>query len=73
MRWTGYSHHRADHGGASSDKNVVRIGHEETRRLLLRDNDPARLAAADVYTANTTFSIMESMRLDLGYGSQVHP
>src|SRR5438034_7535390 len=39
-----YSHHHADHGGASSlfDKNVTRIGHEETRRLLLRDDDPAR-------------------------------
>ena len=31
-----YSHHHADHVGASSlfDKNVTRIGHEETRRLL---------------------------------------
>src|SRR6266702_4699797 len=39
-----YSHHHADHAGASSlfDKNVVPIGHDETRRLLLRDNDPAR-------------------------------
>ncbi len=39
-----YSHHHADHAGASSlfDKNVTRIGHEETRRLLLRDDDPAR-------------------------------
>ncbi len=39
-----YSHHHADHVGASSlfDKNVTRIGHEETRRLLLRDDDPAR-------------------------------
>ena len=38
-----YSHHHADHAGASSlfDGDVVRIGHEETRRLLLRDNDPA--------------------------------
>ena len=41
-----YSHHHADHVGASSlfDKNVTRIGHEETRRLLLRDDDPARPA-----------------------------
>ena len=31
------------------------------------------LAAADVYTANTVFWVMESLRLDLGYGSQVHP
>src|SRR6266404_6017866 len=125
-----YSHHHADHVGASSlfDKNVTRIGHEDTRRLLLRDDDPARppneetfddrrtleiggeridlawhganlwaavkgyldevtrvaaapviekytgvLAAADVFTESTTFWVMESIRLDLGYGSQVHP
>jgi glyoxylase-like metal-dependent hydrolase (beta-lactamase superfamily II) len=50
-----YSHHHADHGaGASLFDNVVRIGHEETRRLLLRDNDPARpipdVTFADSYT-----------------------
>jgi glyoxylase-like metal-dependent hydrolase (beta-lactamase superfamily II) len=40
-----YSHHHADHAGAASlFENVVRVGHEETRRLLLRDNDPARPA-----------------------------
>jgi glyoxylase-like metal-dependent hydrolase (beta-lactamase superfamily II) len=39
-----YTHHHADHAGASSlfDRNIARIGHEETRRLLLRDDDPAR-------------------------------
>ena len=31
------------------------------------------LGAADVYTANTTFWILESLRLDLGLGSQIHP
>ena len=31
------------------------------------------LAAVDVYTASTTFAILESLRLDLGVGSQVHP
>jgi hypothetical protein len=31
------------------------------------------LAAADVYTASTTFWVMESLRLDLGFGSQIHP
>ena len=31
------------------------------------------LAAADVFTPSTTFWVMESIRLDLGYGSQVHP
>src|SRR5262249_8958613 len=34
-----HSHHHADHVGAASlfEGNVTRIGHEETRRLLLRD------------------------------------
>ena len=51
-----YSHHHADHGGAASlfGGEVVRIGHEETRRLLLRDDDPARpvpdVTFADRYT-----------------------
>ena len=31
------------------------------------------LAAADVFTASTTFHVMQSLRLDKGYGSQVHP
>ncbi|HLK79255.1 MAG TPA: hypothetical protein VKU77_37125, partial [Streptosporangiaceae bacterium] len=30
------------------------------------------LAAADVYTASTAFVLLESIRLDLGIGSQVH-
>jgi glyoxylase-like metal-dependent hydrolase (beta-lactamase superfamily II) len=38
-----YSHHHADHGAAASlFGNAVRIGHEETRQLLVRDDDPAR-------------------------------
>ena len=39
-----YSHHHADHLGASSlfGRNVVRVGQIETKRLLARDNDPAR-------------------------------
>jgi hypothetical protein len=31
------------------------------------------LGAADVFTADVAFWLMESIRLDLGYGSQVHP
>ena len=31
------------------------------------------LGAVDVFTVPTAFSILESIRLDLGYGSQVHP
>ena len=50
-----YSHHHADHAGAASlFENVVRIGHEETRRLLQRDGDPGRplpdVTFADTYT-----------------------
>jgi glyoxylase-like metal-dependent hydrolase (beta-lactamase superfamily II) len=51
-----YSHHHADHGGAASifEGDVVRVGHEETRRLLQRDDDPARplpeVTFADSYT-----------------------
>jgi len=30
------------------------------------------LAAVDVVTPSTTFHVMQSMRLDLGYGSRVH-
>jgi glyoxylase-like metal-dependent hydrolase (beta-lactamase superfamily II) len=38
-----YSHHHSDHVGAASlfPKKATRIGHEETRKLLLRDDDPA--------------------------------
>jgi len=51
-----YSHHHADHAGAAAlfGADVVRIGHEETRRLLARDDDPARplpqITFADSYT-----------------------
>ena len=31
------------------------------------------LAAADVFTESTALWVLESIRLDLGYGSQVHP
>jgi glyoxylase-like metal-dependent hydrolase (beta-lactamase superfamily II) len=51
-----YSHHHADHGGAAAQftGDVTRIGHEETRRLLLRDDDPGRplpdVTFSDQYT-----------------------
>src|SRR6266849_10811851 len=39
-----YSHHHADHLGASSlfGPDVVRIGQIETKKLLASENDPAR-------------------------------
>ncbi len=51
-----YSHHHADHAGASSlfDTDVVRIGHEETRRLLLRDDDPTRPAPEETFQDRRT-------------------
>src|SRR6202163_2048842 len=54
-----HSHHHADHARASSlfDGSVVRIGHEETRRLLLRDNDPARPAPEETFQDRRTLEI----------------
>jgi glyoxylase-like metal-dependent hydrolase (beta-lactamase superfamily II) len=68
-----YSHHHADHGGAASifDGDVVRIGHEETRRLLLRDGDPDRplpeVTFADTYTLQTG-----GERVELGWHGSNH-
>ena len=46
-----HTHHHADHAAASSlfGTNVVRVGHEETRRLLLRDHDPRRPAPEETF------------------------
>ena len=54
-----YTHHHSDHAGASSlfGTNVVRIGHEETRRLLLRDNDPAKPAPEETFADHRTLEI----------------
>jgi glyoxylase-like metal-dependent hydrolase (beta-lactamase superfamily II) len=54
-----YSHHHTDHGGASSlfDKNVTRIGHRETRRLLLRDDGPARPPNEETFQDHHTLEI----------------
>jgi glyoxylase-like metal-dependent hydrolase (beta-lactamase superfamily II) len=54
-----YSHHHDDHAGAASlfDTGVVRIGHEETRRLLLRDNDPARPAPEVTFQDRYTLEV----------------
>src|SRR5258708_5251163 len=59
VRYLIYSHHHADHVGASSifDKNVTRIGHEETRKLLLRDCDAARPPKRETSPRRRTRSI----------------
>ena len=68
-----YSHHHADHAGASSlfDKNVTRIGHEETRRLLLRDDDPARPPNEETFQDNRTLEI-GGERIDLAWHGANH-
>ena len=70
-----YSHHHADHVGASFlfDNDVVRIGHEETRRLLLRDDDPARPAPEETFQDRRSLEI-GGERIDLAwYGSNHSP
>jgi glyoxylase-like metal-dependent hydrolase (beta-lactamase superfamily II) len=68
-----YSHHHADHAGASSlfDKNVARIGHEETRRLLLRENDPARPAPEETFGDRRTVEI-GGERIELAWHDTNH-
>ena len=68
-----YSHHHADHAGASSlfDRNVTRIGHEETRRLLLRDDDPARPPNEETFADRRTLEI-GGERIDLAWHGANH-
>jgi glyoxylase-like metal-dependent hydrolase (beta-lactamase superfamily II) len=63
-----YSHHHADHLGASSlfGKHVVRVGHVETKRLLARDNDPTRPVPDVVFDTHHTLRI-GGERVDLAW------
>src|SRR5207253_5517021 len=65
--------HHADHAGASSvfGKDVVRIGHEETRRLLLRDSDPARPAPEETFSDRRTLRI-GGERIELAWHGSNH-
>jgi glyoxylase-like metal-dependent hydrolase (beta-lactamase superfamily II) len=67
-----YSHHHADHGaGASLFENVVRIGHEDTRWRLLRDNDPAR-PAPDVTFGDSYTLEVGGERVELAWHGPNH-
>ena len=68
-----YSHHHADHAGASSlfDRYITRIGHEETRRLLLRDDDPARPAPDETFQDRRTLEI-GGERIELAWHGSNH-
>jgi len=68
-----YSHHHADHASASSlfGKDVTRIGHEETRRLLLRDDDPTRPPNEETFQDTRTLEI-GGERIDLAWHGANH-
>jgi glyoxylase-like metal-dependent hydrolase (beta-lactamase superfamily II) len=67
-----YSHHHADHGAAAFlFEDVARIGHEETRRLLTRDNDPAR-PVPDVTFADTYTLDVGGERVELAWHGSNH-
>jgi glyoxylase-like metal-dependent hydrolase (beta-lactamase superfamily II) len=68
-----YSHHHADHTGASSlfDRSIVRIGHEETRKLLLRDDDPARPVPEETFQDRRSLEI-GGERIDLAWYGPNH-
>jgi glyoxylase-like metal-dependent hydrolase (beta-lactamase superfamily II) len=68
-----YSHHHADHVGASSlfDGTVARIGHGETRKLLLRDDDPARPAPEETFRDRRTLEI-GGERIELSWHGSNH-
>jgi glyoxylase-like metal-dependent hydrolase (beta-lactamase superfamily II) len=68
-----YSHHHADHTGASSlfGRKVTRIGHEETRKLLLRDDDPARPPPDEIFQDRRTLEI-GGERIELAWHGSNH-
>jgi glyoxylase-like metal-dependent hydrolase (beta-lactamase superfamily II) len=68
-----YSHHHADHAGASSlfGRKVTRIGHEETRKLLLRDDDPARPPPDETFQDRRTLEI-GGERIELAWHGSNH-
>jgi glyoxylase-like metal-dependent hydrolase (beta-lactamase superfamily II) len=68
-----YSHHHADHLGASSlfGPHVTRIGSAENRTLLLRDNDPTRPAPDVTFDDHYTLRV-GGERIDLAWRGTNH-
>lgn len=68
-----YSHNHADHIGAASifGKNVERIGHTETRRLLRIDADPNRPAPTVTFDDDYVLEV-GGERLKLAYHGPNH-
>jgi glyoxylase-like metal-dependent hydrolase (beta-lactamase superfamily II) len=68
-----YSHHHADHLGASSlfGRNVVRIGHVENKKLLARDDDPTRPLPDVTFETRHTLRV-GGERVDLAWHGTNH-
>ena len=68
-----YSHFHADHIGASSifGDDVVRVGHEQNRRLLLEANDPHRPAPTLTFKDRHVLEFGTD-RLELAYHGPNH-
>ena len=68
-----YSHHHADHAGASSlfGRDITRIGHEDARKLLLRDDDPARPPPDETFRDRRTLEI-GGERIELAWHGSNH-
>jgi glyoxylase-like metal-dependent hydrolase (beta-lactamase superfamily II) len=68
-----YSHHHADHAGAADlfGNDLTRIGHVETRRLLLRDNDPTRPAPEVTFEDTYTLRVGDE-RVELAFRGPNH-
>jgi glyoxylase-like metal-dependent hydrolase (beta-lactamase superfamily II) len=68
-----YSHHHADHLGASSlfGRHVTRIGQAETRRLLAADKDPARPVPDITFETRYTLRV-GGERVDLAWHGTNH-
>jgi len=68
-----YSHHHADHLGASSlfGPDVVRVGHVETKALLASENDPARPVPDVTFETHRTLHI-GGERIDLAWHGTNH-
>jgi glyoxylase-like metal-dependent hydrolase (beta-lactamase superfamily II) len=68
-----YSHHHADHAGAANlfGEDVIRVGHVETAKLLLRDNDPTRPAPTVTFENSYTLKV-GGERVELAYHGPNH-
>lgn len=71
-----WKHFIGGHLGRLGTRDDVRLHQQymaDTAAAPVIDKYTGVLAAADVFTPSTTFWVMQSIRLDLGYGSYVHP